>query len=319
MAIRQRTRLLKIPYISDGFPAGSVKNGSNELIVSWERIVWAALTIGRPTVHHAFQYGSSSYFEAIFRLSLVRMALEQRGSTSSRLRRTTAFVNLDPTEKGAISYFLGMALCKVFSSKRLATPWLLHLDAFQGRINLASLGRSRPDLIGLQTGTRDWLSFEAKGRSSRPGRPDVLRAKSQARRVVSVNGAPCTMHIGAFTYFAGDVLRFHWIDPEAKSKKIEIPEIRNEWRYYYAPVHSLWRSDSEDRNKDGILAIPVPEYDLSLLVHPELEPYFVTQAWATAQQKMFDLTEQLLAEGYEADGLKVLCGPSWRKPRSRDR
>jgi hypothetical protein len=42
---------------------------------------------------------------------------------------------------------LGMTLCKVFASRFLLTPWLLHLDVFRAALNAVTLGRSRPDLV----------------------------------------------------------------------------------------------------------------------------------------------------------------------------
>jgi len=316
MAIRQRTRQLQIPYVSEAFPAGTTPNGSNQLTLSWSEILWAALTIGRPTIYHVFQHGSASLEEAIFRLSLVRMALEQYGPTATRLRRTAAYKGLDPTEKGAISYFLGMTFCKVFASRLLSTPWLLHLDVFRGSIPISVLGRSRPDLFGQQTGTGDWLAFETKGRASKPSGADRTKAKTQATRLVAVNGHPCTLHVGAFTFFANEILNFHWIDPPPEPKKrIEIPEVGDAWRYYYEPVHALWGGRGADINVKAAaeLVLPLPEFDITMHVHPLLTPLFMVQSWEAAQQRMFEVTEELLADGFQADGLKIECGPSWRQ------
>lgn len=313
MAIRQPIRQLRLPYTSEAFPAGSIANGNADLSVSWPEILWAALTIGRPSVHHVFRHGSASLHEAIFRLSLVRMALEQYGPSATRLRRTAALKNLDPTEKGAISYFLGMTFCKVFASRLLSTPWLLHLDVFKGTISTSSLGRSRPDLFGQQTGTGAWLAFETKGRASKPSSADRAKAKDQAVRLVAVNGSPCTLHVGAFTFFAKDALNFYWIDPPPNRKKpIEIPEVDGAWRYYYEPARALWRTRAHDKD-DGELILPLPELDLTLHVHPLLAPLFMLRTWEVAQRRMFAAAEQLKADGYQPDGLKVECGPSWRE------
>ena len=69
--------------------------------------------------------------EAIFRWSMVRMALQQRGPHGRKLVRTDLFKQMDPTEKGAVSYFLGLLTCKMFASKLLDAPWALHLDVFR--------------------------------------------------------------------------------------------------------------------------------------------------------------------------------------------
>lgn len=312
MVIRSRAGLA-VPYTSEAFPAGTTPNGSANLSVSWDEILWAALTIGRPSVHHVFQHGAASLHEANFRLSLVRMALDQSGPQASRLRRSAAYKRLDPTEKGAISYFLGMAFCKVFSSRLLRTPWLLHLDVFKSIIPTSVLGRSRPDLFGQQIGTGKWLSFETKGRASKPSAGDLIKAKTQATRLVAVNGVACSLHIGSFTYFVNDVLNFHWIDPPAETKRaIALPPLGEAWRYYYGPARALWdaRSDPSISPAGGFI-VPLPDLDITLKVHPLLAPFFMMRTWEAAQRKMFESAEELIADGFQPDGLKVECGPSW--------
>lgn len=165
---------LRIDYQSQSFPV-PYGFGSSTFKTSWDDPLWAAITIGRPSTYHVFRYGPPSFHEAIFRLSLIRMAVEQ--DWNDRLRRTGAFAALDPTEKGMVSYFLGMALCKLFASRLLRTPWLLHLDVFRPRLNVTNLGRSRPDLIG-QDNAGKWHAFESKGRSSEPSSAGQGEGKS---------------------------------------------------------------------------------------------------------------------------------------------
>lgn len=307
--------LLRIPYTNEAFPPSVLANRSSDLAVSWDEILWAALTIGRPSVHDVFAHGAASFHEAMFRLSLVRMALEQYGPAATRLRRTSAYKNLDPTEKGAISYFLGMIFCKVFSSRLLSTPWLLHLDIFKSAIPTSVLGRSRPDLFGQQIGSRAWLSFETKGRASKPSSADRIKAKAQATRLVSVNGSPCTLHVGSFAFFANDALHFHWIDPPSDPRRpIEIPGIDDAWRFYYGPSKALWDNFGRAAGAQDQAGIKfeVPFLDLTVRVHPLLAPFFVDSDWAGAQQAMLELAEQLKTEGFQLDGLKIDSGPSWR-------
>jgi hypothetical protein len=322
MAINRRPRLLQLPFASETFPTGTVANGPGELAVSWDEIVWAALTIGRPSVHHVWQHGAASLNEAEFRLSLVHMALEQHGPGATRLRRTSAFKGLDPTEKGAISYFLGMNFCKLFSSRLLQTPWLLHLDVFRSTIPTSVLGRSRPDLFGQQSRTGAWLAFETKGRASKPSVADRIKAKRQATRLVSVAGSACTLHVGAFTFFVNDALNFHWIDPPTEAGRlIDVPEIGEAWRHYYEPVRTLWRArgDAELDPQSDRVTVAVAEFDLKLHIHKVLIPLLLRETWAAAQRAAFDAEETLRADGFQADGLKIECGPSWRERRSNDR
>src|SRR3954463_11990162 len=112
---------LRIDYGSQAFPS-SYGLRSGTLATSWNELLWAAITIGRPSTYHVFRHGPASFHEAIFRLALIRMSVEQ--DWYMRLQRTSAFAALDPTEKGMVSYFLGMTVCKLFASRFLVTPWL---------------------------------------------------------------------------------------------------------------------------------------------------------------------------------------------------
>jgi hypothetical protein len=216
---------LLIDYRSQSFPV-PYTFGSSTLKTSWDELLWAAITIGRPSTYHVFRYGPPSFHEAIFRLSLIRMSVEQDWN---HLRRTDAFAALDPTEKGMVSYFLGMTLCKLFASRLLRAPWLLHLDVFRPWLNVTTLGRSRPDLVG-QDNDGKWHAFESKGRASEPSSADKAKAKLQANRLISVNGKKCVLNVASFAFFKSELLEFYWQDPEPKgSEPIELRRPDDEW------------------------------------------------------------------------------------------
>ena len=195
---------LRIDYRSRAFSSPYTFR-SDALSTSWDEILWAAITIGRPSTFHVFRHGQASFHEAIFRLALIRMAVEQ--GWNGYLRRTDAFAALDPTEKGMVSYFLGMTLCKLFAYRLLFTPWLLHLDVFRAVLNPIILGRSRPDSVGEDI-SGNWHAFECKGRSNVPSSADKAKAKAQAQRLVSVNGRKCSLQVGSFAFFRSEVLEF---------------------------------------------------------------------------------------------------------------
>ena len=226
---------LEIEYESRGFkPKGRVGNGFGTLKTSWDDILWEAITVGRPNRHYVFKHGLASVFEAIFRWSLVGMALEQRTPKSRLLRRTDAAKTLDPTEKGSVNYSLGMAIAKVFAESLLQAPWMLHLDVFRPQLNPVLEGGSRPDLVG-QTQSGKWIVVESKVRVSKPGAGTINKAKRQAGRVKTISGKKPAYNIGAITYFAGDSHRFFWCDPEPlhggkKASNVVVHE--RHWRYY---------------------------------------------------------------------------------------
>src|SRR4051794_8301270 len=70
-----RGMTLQIDYQSQSFPRGYGLNHYGILSTSWDELLWAAITIGRPSTYHVFRHGPASFHEAIFRLSLVRMAV----------------------------------------------------------------------------------------------------------------------------------------------------------------------------------------------------------------------------------------------------
>jgi len=305
--------MLRIPYDTEAFPTGTVANGHAELAVTWDDILWAAVTVGRPSRHYVFRHGAASMHEAVFRWSLVRMALEQTGLHASRLRRTTAAKTLDPTEKGAVNYFLGMTFCKLFAAKLLNTPWLLHLDVFRPGLNPVLTGRSRPDLVGLAHGTGQWHAFECKGRISPPDATTKTKAKNQAQRLVSVNSTPCTLHVGAITYLRADALHLYWRDPPPDSGRgIEVPMAGAAWMHYYAPVLEAVRSvDPGALRRDHETLITIDGADLKVAIHPVVAKHLADREWEQAQQASRRAEGSMANNGYQLDGIKVLAGESW--------
>jgi len=311
--------VIRIDFDSDGFPPGGpVANGPGTLVTSWDEVLWAAVTVGRPNRQYVFRHGMASMYEALFRWSLVRMALEQTRPSATRLRRTTAARTLDPSEKGAVNYFLGLAICKLFAARFLNAPWLLHLDVFRPALNVALTGRSRPDLIG-QTSAGLWVALECKGRVSAPDDPAKQRAKTQAQRVVTVNGAQPVFHVGGIAYFRNDVLRFFWRDPvpdsQAVKKPIAIDVRADDWRHYYSPAFELIRSRPEyfQRMLREPILMPVETVDIKIGIHPHI----LTSLAASHPEQVRTGPEAFTHDGqhiYRADGVAVVAGESWLQP-----
>ena len=306
---------MRIPYESDEFPECTVANGIAELAASWDDILWAAVTVGRPNRQYVFRHGAASMFEAVFRWSLVRMALEQGGPRASRLRRTAAARTLDPSEKGAVNYFLGMTFCKLFAAKLLNTPWLLHLDVFRPALNPVLTGRSRPDFVGRERGSARWHAFECKGRASPPDATAKTKAKAQAQRLVSVNGVMCTLHVGAVTYLQGDALHFYWRDPSPENaRQIDVQLGGDAWMHYYDPVLEAVRNTRPatlHRDSEALLAIEGA--DIRVGIHPTVSKYLFDRQWEAAQQAASEAQDAIANDGYQPDGLRVVAGESWAR------
>lgn len=307
---------LFIDYENEDFPVPSLGNGKYRLATNWDDMLWAAITVGRPNTFHVFRHGNASLHEARFRWSMVRMALQQRGPTGQKIVRTDLFKRMDPTEKGAVNYFLGLILCKLFAAKLLDAPWTIHLDVFRSWLAPRLLaGRSRPDMVAQSSVTRDWHAFECKGRASTPGEEEKRKAKAQARRLVSVGGSTCQLHVGCITFFRSDAIEFYWRDPEPESGNgMELPEVPGMWRAYYEPLYSAYRGAAADiegsRADDGV--VHLRELDISISIHPKIEKLLNNGDWAGAHIAASDMREEFQQRGYHPDGLSVVAGESWR-------
>lgn len=300
---------LYINYENEDFPAGTLSNLQLRLPVTWDDILWAAITVGRPDIIHVFRHQTASFHEAVFRWSMVRMALQQRGARAQKLVRTSLFKNMDPTEKGAVNYFLGLVICKLFAWKLLHAPWTIHLDVFRSTLAPRTLGgRSRPDMVA-QDVKGDWHAFECKGRASAPGDREKQKAKAQAQRLVSVDNQNCVLHVGAITFFSNDAVNFYWRDPEPPAgDDISLQTTDFEWGEYYSPFMVAMRGAGRPVD---VSYFEIEQLDLSISAHPKILGHLLEGDWQGARNLARELQEVFAAEGFKPDGLRVRAGPSW--------
>jgi hypothetical protein len=305
-AVRAGEGMQFIDYESDNFPTAILTNGMRPLSVTWDDVLWAAVTVGRPGILHVFRYGEASFYEAMFRWSMVRMALQQRGPRGQRLVRTDVLKQMDPTEKGAINYFIGLLVCKLFASRLLDCPWTLHLDVFRSELSPKLIGgRSRPDMVAQSVSWLAWHAFECKGRASVPSGPEKDKAKKQAERLVSVKGTNCILHIGAITFFRNDTLEFFWRDPEPhRGQPIAIPDPEPFWGAYYSPFVEVYRrfAGTTPGPPDAGTMVAIDELDLSIGMHPAVASLLLARDWQRARTVAREHSEEFASHEYEPDG-----------------
>ena len=99
-----------LSYTATGFPDGSPSglSGTHELTFSWSELVWAAITVGRAGISQVLQFGLFSAYEIVYRAAIVYANIME--TAGGGLFRSAAYDGLDPSEKGAVSYFLGLLL-----------------------------------------------------------------------------------------------------------------------------------------------------------------------------------------------------------------
>lgn len=239
--------MLVIPYRATGFPmaAGISLHGAHDLPVTWEDLIWAGITVGKPGAGYLFAHGWHSINDIIVRIHTIYATLRESGG---QFRRSTLYDAQDPSEKGATSYFLGMVVAKLFAEKLLKTPWLFHFS-MTGSLGLPVRvrGALEPDLLGWLPGG-SWLVAEAKGRTNGFSQSALDKAKRQTKAVTAVSGTPPSVRVAVQAHFDPSLsARLH--DPEGAeraSRKIDV-DLAAAMQRYYAFANSVTSAPRRSR------------------------------------------------------------------------
>ncbi|HWZ52728.1 MAG TPA: hypothetical protein VNW54_14820 [Granulicella sp.] len=175
-----------IPYSTKNFEPGSFPNlaANGVLTFTWARLVWAAVTVGKAEEHQALN-GIYSAYERSMRTALIYANLME--SQTGQIVKAPSYDGLDPSEKTAVSFYIGMALVRLFSYSLFDVDWLLHLDLYKNTVQAPLQGRSRPDFIGLNENDQ-WLVFESKGRSDYVSDVTMTTLMKKAKKQASLLG-----------------------------------------------------------------------------------------------------------------------------------
>ncbi|WP_067729146.1 hypothetical protein [Oceanobacillus damuensis] len=196
-------------------------NGWKKVYVNNEAILHAAYTVGRANIDDVFATPFYSDMEINFRTSLLRAYLTK---SDKKVKKSPIYELLDPSEKGAINYFIGMAFTKLIANEVFKVKNLMHVDVYtQGLYNRRPIevilhkGKSRPDLIGQDANDR-WYVFEAKGRTKYE-KSTLNSAKSQSENVDKINRMNPYLKAGVITYFRNESIEMRVSDPDKVKKE----------------------------------------------------------------------------------------------------
>jgi len=263
-----------LPYKASKFPLslGPTLQGRGILNCSWSDLTWAATTVGRPGWAQVFQHGWYSNLEYIYRLAMIQANLGTPSTGLPRICKTAAFTGLDPSEKTAISYFIGLTVAKILSWKLFNAPWPQHLDKFAGSLTPSLKRRKRPDLLAQDT-SRRWIVLEAKGRTNNMPTKTMKSAKTQTKAVATVNGTSPYLRIAVGSYFVGQNLAAKLEDPPEgrQSAALSISE-EMFFREYYAQVANFFLEQTREIEKvefrRGLVfsLTRIPEVDASICI-----------------------------------------------------
>jgi len=317
--------MAKVAYRAEGFPGSfAALNGIADMELSWPFLVWSAVSVGRAELFHIVRYGEFSLFEIAYRAAIVFANLRQ--TDAGRIERSEAYDGLDPSEKGAISYFLGMTMAKAFAERMLGVPWLLHLDVYRQELQPILGGRSRPDLVG-QSVIGDWIAIESKGRTNGFDGQALNSAKGQAQMLASVAGQAPALLIGMVTHFGDGQLQFTASDPPRREHRdrVNLPFSRSRLiEAYYRPFRTFLAREPQsrilERNGTPYRAAPVAAVDVTVGLAIDATDEKMPPTDVSARQPSESETHYA---GH--DGVLVELGSMWsaenmgREPQARTR
>lgn len=239
-----RTKL-RISYEATDFPMRSGLNGYGHLSLTWDEVIWATMTAGKAR-RDVMRHGRYSSADLVHRIACMYAYFDIRGG---QMVRSPAFKSLDPSEKAIASFYLGMAMAKLYADKVLGIPWLMHISRYEAAWAVKyGASAKRPDLFGCNA-AGDWVVAEAKGRDRVTGAL-VANMQEQKSSVATINGVPPAHRYGAATRFPEGLLALRVVDPPPRRDAQEVPIDPAAWLVdYYTPIIDLIAES--DRQVEG--------------------------------------------------------------------
>lgn len=307
-----------IPYTAKNFGArfGSHLSGHHSITLSWNELVWAAMTMGKPGVAFLLSHGWHSVSDLLVRSHTLYANLRESGGG---IEKSSLYVGLDPSEKSGVSYFMGMVAAKVLGARFLDTPWLFHLSMLKALGGAGTLiGSSQPDLIGL-TRRLNWIVVEAKGRTWKHSASAMTVAKLQTKQLRKINGAFPSLRVAVQASFNP---RLEWaledpeeIDEDAIDLSFALGEVLE--MYYSAAVSAT--TDGETRQIGGrkYSVRELPEVGVTVGFDREVRDRLMAPGPGVYGAWLRPERGPSFVNGFEvfADGLAVCLDDRWSEAR----
>jgi len=247
---------------------------------------------------------------------MVYANLRERGGG---YHKSSYYEALDPTEKGFVSYFLGMVAAKIVAADVLDVPWLFHLSMLKSLGGGATLiGKSAPDLIGLNR-RMEWAVVEAKGRTNRHSQDAAATAKLQTRQLRKINGNFPVVRVAVQAFFSPE-LEFTVDDPDDYDD--DAPDFDGNIdlaleRYYAYTVRAI---------QSGSKQVPIAgeEFRFGTLDEIGISVGLPAKVLTMLENRQFNAVVRHLSErrfdegsGVSADGIAILLDNRWATEQMR--
>lgn len=235
-----RTYKLNVEAAGYGGGEGFLKEDT-DLTVTDGELLHAIVACGIPSERLWPEYPGKRRAELNHRLSLVEYSLDARGEY---LRKSSRILDLDESERGLVSYYLGMYITKLVSSKVYGIDYLVPVQSIQresGKESLRFRGKRRTDLIGCRRGEEgeSYSVWAAKGRSNNSVSA-LEEGCRDAGEILSVNGKIPYRSDSCMTYYGSKCLAVRIKKAMKAAEGLEFSFSRTAYlRAYYDTVFGL--------------------------------------------------------------------------------
>jgi hypothetical protein len=245
--------------------------GTYQLNVTEAEVVLSAAIVGLPLLI-SDPTQERPLLEMLWRVLMATTNLSPTASGAA-WTRSAAYDRLDPSEKVAVSYFLGMLQSELVATGLLGYTHLVHVDRL---LLLAgkTLSGKRPDFLALQfdsAGTRIYAAtVESKGRTNRFDQGALETAKKQAQATPSIQGLTPREAIASESSFdRADVWTSALLDPDWDGEFLNMgTDIF--LLAYYGPVIDAGRESGSARETNNRFEFMVPGLPLTISLPKEI-------------------------------------------------
>ncbi|MGV2982069.1 hypothetical protein ACNPNP_00065 [Microbacterium sp. AGC85] len=270
-------------------------------------IVRSAAVVGIPLLSSS-PWMERPFLEMLWRAMMATTNLSPTAS-GKRWTRSDAYDRLDPSEKVAVSYFLGM-LQSHLMALQLGYTHLVHVDRLLTMSGQKLRGK-RPDFVAVSLGTAAAMTYgatwEAKGRTNGFDDTALTKAKTQAMKTPAIAGLTPVEAIASEAYFDKEdqTWRAKLRDPDWDGDYMKAG-LETYLTAYYRPILEAARQGGTTDTIDGLRVLRLPSLDLTMTLPESL---------AEATELSFKLpleereSEQLMSSTFHA--LAEEFSPEW--------
>ena len=209
---------------------------------NWPQLRHAVVTMGFPSLRAALpstQHALAFALHKIFALECI-IKIDDRGT----LKLHDKYENLDQSEKGVLSYWLGMCIAKIVAYEILDVSWPVHFRHFMKENPIEMNIKKSPDYVGSDS-KGNWHVIEAKGFHPEPGLINRGRWKEQVGSIDSILGKPPETRSYCLTRVKKKIT-IELVDPPGNKGKTKFdlsitPEQTQ--KFYYQPYLDLFSAE----------------------------------------------------------------------------